>query len=529
MTMHSRPQGRPGGSYRPPGVQHQNQQRQHQQNQQQQQQQQNQQQQPQQQNNRYIPNGQPNRATAALKGQQQRITIDYYGSTLRGLEMQSSGAPVSIKGLPVDPSYTVDVLPPAFVSDEPDTSFATRFVYRAENIIKSPVNVARWTPEGRWLMTGSSHGEFTPWTGLNFKFGTTLTAHDTAIHAMKWSHDSQWLISSDHEGVIKYWQPNLNNLKAFQGHKYPVRDLRMCSFSPSDLKFVSASDDHQLKIWDFRRLKEDMQLSGHNWDVRTVDWHPHLGMIASGSRDKTIRVWDPRSTKCLATIKNHGDMVTQVQWNQNGRWLLSSGRDCCIKLFDVRKLNEEVTTFVTKRQVHSIAWHPVHETMFASGGSLVDKNKMQSEGSIEFWVTDSTRPKACVEGAHESQIWSMDWHPTGHILATSSNDKTTKLWCRPRPGEHLPTELGGLDVDERIFSDPVNHDAAEQMASHGKEAKPAISAELKFSTAKNAAQQSPLSNEPKTSSAADDTHRPPTSSTSLQSANVGQAKITFTI
>ncbi|KAJ1758877.1 WD repeat-containing protein 33, partial [Coemansia sp. RSA 1591] len=113
-----------------------------------------------------------------------------------------------------------------------------------------------------------------------------------------------------------------------------------------------------------------MQLSGHNWDVRTVDWHPHLGMIASGSRDKTIRVWDPRSTKCLATIKNHGDMVTQVQWNQNGRWLLSSGRDCCIKLFDVRKLNEEVTTFVTKRQVHSIAWHPVHETMFASGGSL---------------------------------------------------------------------------------------------------------------------------------------------------------------
>ncbi|KAJ2657190.1 WD repeat-containing protein 33 [Coemansia sp. RSA 1199] len=249
-------------------------------------------------------------------------------------------------------------------------------------------------------------------------------------------------------------------MKAFQGHKYPVRDL-----SPSDLKFVSASDDHQLKIWDFRRLKEDRQLSGHNWDVRTVDWHPHLGMIASGSRDKTIRIWDPRSTKCLATIKNHADMVTQVQWNQNGRWLLSSGRDCCIKLFDVRKLDEEMTTFITKRQVHSIAWHPVHETMFASGGSLVDNNKMQSEGSIEFWVTDSTRPKACVEGAHGSQIWSMDWHPMGHILATSSNDKTTKLWCRPRPGEHLPTELGGLDVDERIFSDPVNHDAAEQMAN----------------------------------------------------------------
>ncbi|KAJ1751537.1 WD repeat-containing protein 33 [Coemansia sp. RSA 989] len=391
---------------------------------------------------------QPDGASQASKGQLQRTTIDYYGSWLHGLEMRNSGAKVSVKGLPADPSYTVDVPTPAFIPDEPETSMATRFVQQAINKIKSPINVAKWTPEGRRLITGSSRGELTLWNGLSFNFETIMT-------------------------------PNLSNLKVIQGHKYPVRDL---SFSPTDLKFVSASDDQQLKIWDFRTNKEERQLVGHKWDVRTVDWHPRLGMIASGSKDSMVRIWDPRSAKCLATLRQHGQTVTQVEWNRNGQWLLTGSRDHSIKLFDIRKLSEPVSTFVTQREVHSIAWHPIHETMFASGGSLSESKEMISEGSIEFWMTDKTRPRATVEGAHASQIWSLDWHPLGHILASGSNDKTTRFWCRPRPGEHLPTQLGEGEVDDRIFSSTVNSKAAAKLASHNerneeKEASPAASAD----------------------------------------------------
>lgn len=37
--------------------------------------------------------------------------------------------------------------------------------------------------------------------------------------------------------------------------------------------------------------------------------------------------------------------------------------------------------------------------------------------------------------AHESNIWSMDWHPFGHILTTGSNDHNTRFWARHRPGD----------------------------------------------------------------------------------------------
>ena len=43
------------------------------------------------------------------------------------------------------------------------------------------------------------------------------------------------MVTGDHGGYIKYWQSNMNNVKMFQAHKEPVRDV---SFSPTDTKFA---------------------------------------------------------------------------------------------------------------------------------------------------------------------------------------------------------------------------------------------------------------------------------------------------
>ena len=80
--------------------------------------------------------------------------------------------------------------------------------------------------------------------GTSFNFETILQAHDTAIRSLQWAHNENWLISGDDGGVVKYWQPNMNNVKATQAHKEPVRGL---AFAPSDLKFCSCSDDTTVK------------------------------------------------------------------------------------------------------------------------------------------------------------------------------------------------------------------------------------------------------------------------------------------
>ncbi|OMJ12021.1 pre-mRNA 3' end processing protein WDR33 [Smittium culicis] len=248
----------------------------------------------------------------------QRRTVDYYGSIVRGIELEV----------------------PIFNKSKGIYGVTTRFVQQAQNKIRCPVNVVRWTPDGRRILTGSSSGEFTLWNGLTFNFETIMQAHDTAIRGMEWSHDSQWLVSGDQGGVIKYWQPNMNNVKIIQAHKEAIRDI---SFSPSDLKFVTASDDSTIKIWDFNEGLEEVALK-------------------------------------------------------------------------------------------AVAWHPVHENIFASGGS---------EGSLMMWDVSAKDYVHLIPTAHESYVWSIDWHPIGHLLASGSNDHTTRFWARSRPGDCLEkTELG---------------------------------------------------------------------------------------
>lgn len=64
--------------------------------------------------------------------------------------------------------------------------------------------------------------------------------------------------------------------------------------------------------------------------------------------------------------------------------------------------------------------------------------------------------------AHESIVWTLAWHPIGHILCSGSNDHTVKFWTRNRPGDQmrdkynlntLPPSLAGLEdyeMDEHI-------------------------------------------------------------------------------
>ena len=80
------------------------------------------------------------------------------------------------------------------------------------------------------------------------------------------------------------------------------------------------------------------------------------------------------------------------------------------------------------KEVTSIAWHPIYETVFSSGGM---------DGTLIYWnigPKGSEEPAAKIPFAHDMAIWDMKWHPAGHLLATGSNDRQTKFWARNRPG-----------------------------------------------------------------------------------------------
>lgn len=226
--------------------------------------------------------------------------------------------------------------------------------------------------------------------------------------------------------------------------------------------------------------------AGHGADVKCVEWHPQKSLVASGSKDtqQPLKLWDPRMGESLATVwvavlrishqkqilvtvlcspcrHAHKHTVMELSFNKNGNWLLTASRDHLLKLFDVRNLKEELQSFRGHKKeatselfsqgrslshrftlyLHfpAVAWHPIHEQLFASGGS---------DGSIMYWMVGSVYENShqvllavyliicafpCssdkevgnIDEAHDNMVWSLAWHPLGHILVSGSNDHTT--------------------------------------------------------------------------------------------------------
>ncbi|XP_022109269.1 pre-mRNA 3' end processing protein WDR33-like [Acanthaster planci] len=358
-----------------------------------------------------------------------RKTVDYNSSVIKLLESRVwQRDSRDVRWIQPDPTYSHELSLPETYLHNPINAVTTRFVRTSTNKIRCPIFCCVWTPEGRRLVTGASSGEFTLWNGLTFNFETILQAHDYPVRAMTWSHNDLWLLTGDHLGYIKYWQSNMNNVKMYQAHK--DQPIRGASFSPTDSKITTCADDGTVRIFDFVRCYEERVLRGHGAEVKCVDWHPQKGLVVSGSKDsqQPIKLWDPRSSNPLATLHAHKSTVMAVRFNQNGNWLLTASRDHVCKLFDIRTMKEMYTFRGHKKEATAISWHPIHETMFASGGS---------DGSLLFWEVGNEKEVASVETAHDSIVWSLAWHPLGHILASASNDHTTKFWTRNRPGDRM--------------------------------------------------------------------------------------------
>lgn len=259
-----------------------------------------------------------------------------------------------------------------------------------------------------------------------------MSAHENSFRCMEWSHNSNYLLTADAGGNIKYWSPSIAPVNSIDSHnQQPIHAL---SFSPSDTKFVSCGDDSTVRVWDWAQRAEERTCEGHGWDVKCVQWHPRSSVIASGSKDNLVKLWDPRGGSALSTLYGHKNTVTKLAWNQNGNWLLTASRDQLIKVYDIRAMKEICSLKGHNKEVTSIAWHPLFESVFASGGM---------DGTLLYWnvgVKGSLDPTARVNFAHDMAIWDMKWHPAGHMLATGSNDRQTKFWSRNKLGSSAGLE-----------------------------------------------------------------------------------------
>ncbi|KAM7483673.1 hypothetical protein LguiB_008256 [Lonicera macranthoides] len=175
----------------------------------------------------------------------------------------------------------------------------------------------------------------------------------------------------------------------------------------------------QLLVWEWKSESYILKQQGHYFDVNCLAYSPDSQLLATGADDNKIKVWTVSSGFCFVTFSEHTNAVTALHFMASNQCLLSASLDGTVRAWDLfRYRNFRTFTTPSSKQFVSLASDQSGEVICA--GTL-------DSFEIYVWSMKTGRLLDVLSG-HEGPVHGLTFSPTNAILASSSWDRTVRLW-----------------------------------------------------------------------------------------------------
>jgi WD40 repeat protein len=269
-----------------------------------------------------------------------------------------------------------------------------------------------------------------------------FVAHSTEINCLSFGPKShQVLATGGNDFKVNIWKVgNASNIWTLGQNKSPVECL---CFDADEQYVVSGAMNGSIKVFDLNEGRLARNLSGHQVNTCSIQYHPYGEFIVSGSVDCTMKVWDVRNKACIQTYSGHKKEVTCVRFSPDGRWIASSGKDSQLLIWDL----------VAGKLLSTIRLDPAYVTSFEFNPAEFIIGAVTSNRNVRLWDLETMEPLSNTP-SDSSPIRAMAFSGDGNSIFTGTKDSLKVFNWEPTTKLKNSVDIGWDKVAEfRISPD----------------------------------------------------------------------------
>ena len=206
-------------------------------------------------------------------------------------------------------------------------------------------------PSSRWLVISKGGSSGMAWNLNEFssdpKRGQHMLSEQKGeVNCARFTRDGKLLITGHEDGNVRIWKVNDLGNAAVQPQtlKTSSRSVSQMSVSPDGRWLVVAANESfkvlrpRLLLWDMATLAEEgspepVLLEGHERHIQEMIVSSDSHWLVTASADATVRVWDLRNPRSASIVLDNSSKPLVM--TPENRWLVTGGPDESFRLWNM--------------------------------------------------------------------------------------------------------------------------------------------------------------------------------------------------